>query len=154
MAPTRFEARVRLNTWMNDLSDDVLQEALDVLDQDVREQSGGELPSRYQLSIAPLEPMHPMNVSLTKRPTSCARLSDTYVDIYESQNGIRPPGAGFIGSISAQLDENPDLFEVDDGSLATHHGPVTFKTRAGFIHIPSDWTLKPVRTGYMLEQCS
>lgn len=154
MAPTRFEARVHLNAWMNDMSDDVLKAAFETLDHDVGTQSGGQSPSRYQLSIAPLEPMHPMTVSLTERPASCARLSETYVDIYETQNGIRPPGAGFIGSISGQRDEDPDIFEMQDTRLETEHGRVTFNTLAGLIHIPTGWTLKSANIGYMLEQRS
>jgi N-methylhydantoinase A len=142
MAPERFEASSTLNQWVSALDDQQIAQVFDALDQQVRAASGGQSPARYQLSMAPLAPMHPMTVTFQGRPKGAAELSRLYARLYEAQNGIRPPGKGFVGRISASFDRAPSLAAAETGAAAS---------QTGMVHIPEGWHLTPVAYGFRLE---
>lgn len=147
MAPERFEASTTLNTWLGELNIEQFAQVFDDLGQQVRTASGGQTPAQYQLSIAPLAPMHPMTMTLTGRPKDTDELSHLYTQVFEAQNGIRPPGPGFISRLSASFDRAPET-----KSSATPLTPAL--SHAGMIHIPEGWHLTPIANGFRLEEAA
>ncbi|CUH63607.1 Acetophenone carboxylase gamma subunit [Thalassovita gelatinovora] len=147
-APQRYEASRRIDRGLDNLSDDLLVQTCEALDAEI---SGNSAPV-FTLTLAALEQMHPIQLTLTECPATVADLRRKLICVYVERFGISPPGTGHLFEIKIHRDEivalPPSPF-VEDG-LRNELG--LLETEAGMIYLPASWTMDRSSDAYYLKR--